>query len=296
MHLDLDYLKSFYENRKIRVVLKILILVLTLFVIATYGWMLYVNFDEIGKYFYRINLPLFIFAIIFSFGVALIVGKRLQIMVKIVTNSNISFKDSLKILFSANSLGHVTPANLGEFSKIEFIRNKTGCSRKKCLIVPLSERILDVAILAVFAFATNIIMLCFFLLLTSIIATYSMYKKIVNNKFGIIKIVLLSIVHKIGIVFSLMFIIYSLDVNIGFVQASNILGVSLLAGIISYLPGGWGTREFSMGFLLQGAITNIGIALLIPLLYALMLGIMIIVGFVVFYKSIKIDNSKATKK
>jgi len=239
-------------------------------------------------------LPIILGLVSFSW---LILFYRWYILLK-NSNINVPPKKSFLIFLSGTSLS-ITPGHIGEIIKSQLLKNLYNVPRTKTAPIIFIEKFYDLigaivaSMIGIWFFEINslLIFAAFGFLVASfvIISIESFFKKIINQickinffkkyenvflesytilqnsaqgRTGIISIIL-SILFWFVIGIGVYFVLLGLDIDeINFLNAISIYSLSVIAGALSFIPGGVGIIEGSLGGLLsvQGIELSVAIA------------------------------------
>lgn len=252
------------------------------------------NYITIRNALINIDLCKLILATVLNLSIVFVAALRQKMITEIITGKEIFYKKSLEIFLSSFFLGSVTPGQAGEFSKAKTIATLTQKTTQKCMLIPVIERSIDIASLIMITIPiisqenTELIFLAVFIafLIGSILFLYLKFSKININLKSIWSILILSSYYRIVGVLSFLFVLQSLDIDINFFTAGGILGLSVFAGFLSYFPGGWGTREYTMSILLAKITSDNGVIAIAPILVSFVtVGLVSLIGARVFYST-----------
>ena len=239
-------------------------------------------------------LPIIVGLISFSW---LILFYRWHVLLK-NSNINVPRKKSFLIFLSGASLS-ITPGHVGEIIKSQLLKNLYNIPRTKTAPIIFIEKFYDLigaivaSIIGIWFFEINSLVIFaafgFLISIFVVISIQSFFKKIINQickinffkkyesiflesykilrkssqgKIGIVSIVL-SILFWLVTGVAVYFILLGLDIDgINFLNAISIYSLSAIAGALSFIPGGVGITEGSLGGLLslQGIELSIAIA------------------------------------
>ena len=239
-------------------------------------------------------LPIILGLVSFSW---LILFSRWHVLLK-NSNINVPRKKSFLIFLSGASLS-ITPGHIGEIIKSQLLKNLYNVPRTKTAPIVFIEKFYDLigaivaSMIGIWFFEINsLVILAAFGFLASIfvvISIQSFFKKIINkickinflNKYenvflesytilrnssqgktGIVSIVL-SILFWFVTGIAVYFVLLGLDIDgINFLNAISIYSLSVIAGALTFIPGGVGVIEGSLGGLLslQGIELSVAIA------------------------------------
>ncbi|MGI0010691.1 MAG: lysylphosphatidylglycerol synthase transmembrane domain-containing protein [Nitrosopumilaceae archaeon] len=263
-------------------IIKKFFIVILIVMILYVGLALYSDVEKFSKVFIDIDywyvLPILILMTINN----LLLGIRFYRMIRIL-GIDISFKKSITIYLASLSL-EVTPAGAGQIIQSHMIKKASGDAISKTLPVVIvekwSELVSILVILASFLFIENIIesqiILIIGLVISFILAgimristIFSGFKKIIKkvwflkeleenieNSQNTLKILmsskmileglLITIPAKIIYAVSAFLAFQAVGIKLDFIFSTHIFFTSLITGVISLLPGGFGVTEGSM--------------------------------------------------
>jgi len=258
-------------------------------------------------------LPIILGMISFSW---LILFYRWHVLLK-NSNINVPKKKSFLIFLSGASLS-ITPGHVGEIIKSQLLKNLYNIPRTRTAPIIFIEKFYDLigaivaSIIGIWFFEINsLVIFAAFGFLVSIfvvISIQSFFKKIINQickinffrkyenvflesykilrkssqgKTGIVSIIL-SILFWLVTGVAVYFILLGLDIDgINFLNAISIYSLSAIVGALSFIPGGVGITEGSLGGLLslQGIELSIAVAVGVIIRFFTM-WYSVIVGFI----------------
>lgn len=189
--------------------------------------------------------------------------------------ANVSFKDIFKIIFETTLFVVYSPGRLGDIMKLDLLK-KHDVKRTDSLAALIIERISDLIVVILFSlgilfsFQINIypIIILFIIIFASLIILYKLniFKNIIGQVFSAMKkitdkkiILMLILITPILWLVDVSIPYYTLKLlgyNIEFQTLLFLYYVSTIIGLISMIPGGLGSMDFSFSYMLSN-LTNV---------------------------------------
>jgi len=189
--------------------------------------------------------------------------------------ANVSFKDIFKIIFETTLFVVYSPGRLGDIMKLDLLK-KHDVKRTDSLAALIIERISDLIVVILFSlgilfsFQINIypIIILFIIIFVSLIILYKLniFKNIIGQVFSAMKkitdkkiILMLILITPILWLVDVSIPYYTLKLlgyNIEFQTVLFLYYTSTIVGLISMIPGGLGSLDFSFSYMLSN-LTNV---------------------------------------
>lgn len=232
----------------------------------------WINIFDSVKYIKKIAIGYFILASLTVFIIQIVKATRFYFLAKSI-KVDISYKKNLLVHFVAPIIGRITPARVGEGSKVFFFKK----DRKKLGFSFIVEKLADIATLlvvclfAIFTFSAYFNSVLAFIILFVIgiimllniekILNFVLRKNILEDKWfkknlkqipkkQLTLFIINSIIVRFLVLTVPFIIALSLNLKISYFLVFQMYALSMIIGWLSGLPGGIGTREFVYSFLL----------------------------------------------
>lgn len=216
-----------------------------------------------------------LFAFLLSLPLPIIGAKRWHCLLKSV-NCHISYKESFYIFMGAFPFSFMTPSNLGDIVKAVYLRDKKNLSILSGCV--LTEKILDLLMLALFAligsifYPRRIVFILTIIAISSIIIAFMLsrtklnmpikksWNDKLNNMFLSLKILTdnrktLSILMFYTLIFwflsvlQTMIFFFSLGIDVPYIYTLANIPIAIIIGLVPITLGGMGTRDSAIMFL-----------------------------------------------
>ncbi len=271
-------------------------LALVIGILALAIFIIFINPQELALSFTKADPCIFVWAVFLSFLCILLLGLRLQVIFTRIQKSTLAFTDFFKIYISSMLLGHISPAKAGEFVKTYIFNKKVKTPYSKSIAVVLIEKISELGALSLLSLILLMFLISMMinleyylfstvlLLITVVIFVYLLSNKkfldiifklpvaskIDKNKIAgfqnilkenmkpktIAKPFIITMVVQLLSASRMYVIFLSLGIQTQIIPVLFIFLVTQVIGIISMVPGGWGSIEIS-GTLLYSTLLNI---------------------------------------
>ncbi len=294
--------------KKSKILITIQALLTIIFLIALILFILKTDFKTIFSLFSKINLNFIVLAVFFILSSLILKTVRLRF----ILNKKIPISRLFGIQVIGISFASLTPFRIGEFSKV-YLLVKKGLPLKVTFIKVLFERILDLLLIGIVSlvfflfvfkkfnipliFLFLVILIAIFVFIYKKFKIVSSIKKVLKLKYLCLLIIFTVVIWILETLFYQMSVL-SLGKNINFFVLFGVVCIGTIMSILSILPSGLGTADFSILslFLLFGLTNEISLsALLIIRILSIFIPLILAFAIIPFYNlSIKkiIANSK----
>ncbi|MFH1247045.1 MAG: lysylphosphatidylglycerol synthase transmembrane domain-containing protein [Candidatus Micrarchaeota archaeon] len=251
-----------------------IILTLIALVAIVYFAVNYVDIPKTAEILSRADISLLVLALGLETIALVLKTLKWKILIAPKLSNNINFSELFKIQVAGIAISNITPARIGETTKCLYME-KYGLKKRFTLLTILWERLFDViAILLFSAFIVSsygsIVTVVLVLTILAAFVAYNLDKlavffsklprlgflsELTFHKFSKTTLLKSFVVGLIAWTFDLLAVAVAFQatgVNLAYVQIMGAYAVSLIVGLISTIPGGFGSLEGSLYILLKG--------------------------------------------
>ncbi len=174
----------------------------------------------------------------------------------------VGFANLAAVQFFSIGLGLFTPGKMGESVKIVLLGRNLE-EKKKITATFILEKILDTSVFlplsVLFIFLSGKYKEYFWAVMVLLAAAVFVYVKLkrfsrIEGKLLQTETAVLTFFLFLSQVFSFWFLVLASGVGISFLDAATIWSIAGIVATVSFLPGGLGAREFTIGYLLAGTM------------------------------------------
>ena len=309
-------------EKKIIISVVLIILFYSLFTIISNVQKIQENFSEINL----IYIPMMISFLLLS----MIIRSIFQSILLRTISIKLSLKINFQLFLSGLSM-LLTPGGSGQIIKSQILKNKYNIPIKKSIPIIIAERFFDlVAVTLILIFSlfyynsieTLIIISISIIIIISIILftkskkifikinlklkKFTIFEKYLSDeevfykslqKIFSLKIMMTGILFFIPIAFLDGLLVYfgflAFGIDFGYIQTIQIYYSSLLAGVFSFIPGGFGIMESGLTFLIFDQGISFSLSSSVTLFVRLMtIWLATMIGFVAYFIFTRINKNK----